>query len=495
MTNFLYGASVQGIQSFIFETNKLKEIVGASELVEQICTDKFYEIANISENDNGIILSAAGNIKYIFDDETKCRDFVRIFPKSVMEFAPGITISQAVVEFEGEDYSKEIQTLEEKLKVQRNKPTMPTEIGFMGLERARRTGRVGIESRENEVRDSGTKAKLDAEENFKLFKKMAGFTPKAKEVAFDISEITKSGKNSWIAVIHADGNGLGKIIQNFGTEMVKQGIFQKFSKAIDDATQIAVKLAFDEVVKPLKTDKFRYPIRPILIGGDDLTVIIRADLALDFTTKFLRYFEEKSKKSFEDLKLKDYEKGLTACAGISYIKESYPLHYGLHLAEQLCTDAKKKVKETNENGSLKESHYNDMPKSALAFYKVQESFVEDLKILKERTLKTNSGLVYYKGPYLLSDIEHLNHKLEVIKAEANSGEKTKAVGKLRQIISETYKDNSTAIFMMERMKEVNNDFYKKLELDNELKAIKENGKSQLLDLINLHSFNYGNKEN
>ena len=31
--NYLYGASVQGIQSFIFQTDKLKEIVGASNLV------------------------------------------------------------------------------------------------------------------------------------------------------------------------------------------------------------------------------------------------------------------------------------------------------------------------------------------------------------------------------------------------------------------------------------------------------------------------------
>lgn len=35
---YLYGASVQGIQSFIFATNRLREIVGASDLVEEIAT-------------------------------------------------------------------------------------------------------------------------------------------------------------------------------------------------------------------------------------------------------------------------------------------------------------------------------------------------------------------------------------------------------------------------------------------------------------------------
>ena len=41
---YLYGASVQGIQNFIFQSNKLAEIVGASELVEEICTTKFAQL-------------------------------------------------------------------------------------------------------------------------------------------------------------------------------------------------------------------------------------------------------------------------------------------------------------------------------------------------------------------------------------------------------------------------------------------------------------------
>ena len=40
MTKYLYGASVQGIQQFIFQTNELKDIVGASELVEFIFSKK-----------------------------------------------------------------------------------------------------------------------------------------------------------------------------------------------------------------------------------------------------------------------------------------------------------------------------------------------------------------------------------------------------------------------------------------------------------------------
>jgi hypothetical protein len=501
MTKYLYGASVQGIQSFIFETNKLKEIVGASEMIEHICTDHFYKEAKTNKDDKKIILGAAGNIKYIFDDEAKCRDFVRKFPKSVMEYAPGITISQAVVKFEGDDYSDKIQELENLLKAQRNKVPLSTEIGFMALERARRTGGVAKEFQKNEAIDEATLQKLKSADNIKLFEKMSAIEPTAAELSLDTEDMTISGNNSWIAVIHADGNGLGQIIQNHGKELTQKGIFPLFSKAIDDATKAAVKKAFEDVVlsesekiKKAENPKYRYPVRPIVIGGDDLTVIIRADLAFEFTKVFLNQFEQQSEQLFKNLGLPEYKQGLTACAGIAYIKESYPLHYGLHLAEQLCNDAKNRVKAAN-NGSLIDPKYNQMPKSALAIYKVQESFVEDLKILKERTLTTDAGLIYYAGPYLLNEAEKLSSKLNTIKEEADKNDKSKAVGKLRQIVSETYKDKSTAIFMMKRMAEVNSDFYIKLELTTELEAIENNTQSQLLDLITLHSFNYGNQSN
>jgi hypothetical protein len=43
MVRYLYGASIQGIQGFIFETNKLKEIVGASDLIEWFCEYNFFK--------------------------------------------------------------------------------------------------------------------------------------------------------------------------------------------------------------------------------------------------------------------------------------------------------------------------------------------------------------------------------------------------------------------------------------------------------------------
>ena len=38
---WLYGASVQGIQGYIFQTNKLKDVIGVSELVKDLCETNF----------------------------------------------------------------------------------------------------------------------------------------------------------------------------------------------------------------------------------------------------------------------------------------------------------------------------------------------------------------------------------------------------------------------------------------------------------------------
>jgi len=491
MKKYLYGASIQGIQSFIFKTNKLKEIIGASELVEKICTTKFFELSELKRNSVDIIQSAAGNVKCILTEE-QCRSIVLKFPMEAQKIAPGITVSQAVVAFnDGE--APPIDELERKLKIQRNIIAPPIEIGYMGLERDRRTGGVAFEEKvtrkSKEIISRETKAKIDAifsDQEFKddvskeaLFTKISALSNVSnRDLSFDIEDITRSGNNSWIAIIHADGNGLGKIIQNNGEALSRNKEFKLFSDKIEISTTIAVQKAFNEIIlgerKKVGQEKYRFPIRPVILGGDDLTVIIRADLALDFTEVYLREFEAVTKKEFEGLKTNI--PGLTACAGIAFVKNSYPLHYGLQLAEELCRDGKKVSRE----------------ESSLAFYKVQESFVEDLEILKTRTLKTLSGLSYYGGPYNFAKLDNLKAKLEIIKKEAEENEKSKAIGKLRQIVSESYKNISSTLFMMERMKEINDVFYKNLQLDEEKLNIQNNGISQLVDLITLQSINYGN---
>lgn len=355
MSKYLYGAAVQGIQGFIFQTNKLQEIVGASELVEQICTSLFKETldrkCNVHFQYENAVLNAAGNIKYIFDEENDCRSVVRVFPKTVMEFAPGITISQSVVKFEDGDFHNAVQQLENNLRTQRNKPMRDLNVGLMGIERSRLTGLPVTHVKGDAHMDSGTYHKLYGENRDakgdrvvrknttqKLCEKSFGKFYSSGKLAFDIGNIT--GDNDWVAIIHADGNGLGQIVQKIGNN---KEMFKRFSVNLDKATTVAAVQAFDKVVKEeaeAREDSI-IPMRPIVLSGDDHTVICRADLAIPYAKAFLEAFEKETHVLLGEMLrnnkvFADGADRLTACAGVSFIKSSFPFHYGYRLAESLC---------------------------------------------------------------------------------------------------------------------------------------------------------------
>jgi len=406
-TKYLYGASVQGIQGFIFQTNKLKEIVGASELVANICTEAFDEYGprevesegKKKENVNSIV-RAAGNIKYIFDKEEDCRKAVLQFPRMVMNMAPGITISQAVVQFSNEkDFDKAVIELETRLRIQRNKPVRSMSIGLMAIARSRATGLPGICYEKNELIDEGTYKKRKITEDdikkgvFKLPRKSFGKAVKLSKdnLPFDIDKIT--GSNNWIAIIHADGNGLGKIIETIGED---KDALSFISKKLDLATEKAANEAYEKV-KNNFVEKKMIPIRPIVLSGDDLTLICRADLATPYTKAFLEAFERQTKEHFAKIENNELLKnGLTACAGIAFVKSSYPFHYAVHLAESLCLKAKEEARNKAKEKKLR------LAPSCLMFHKVQDSFIEDYDTIIEKDLQPTSTVSFKYGPYYLS---------------------------------------------------------------------------------------------
>lgn len=203
----LYGAAVQGIQNFIYQTNDLKEIIGASEMVENICNGMFQD--EIKDCKAELVLHAAGNIKCIFSSREECEHVVRIFPKKVVTYAPGITISQAVVPFDEEkNFAEVINELEQKLRIQRNRPMRSQTLGYLGLSRDEG---VTHEKRKN--------CKLT-----NLAKKCfgEGFTGKLAQ-----DNDTLIDENSWLAAIHIDGNGLGQVVQKIGGDRENSQFFRR----------------------------------------------------------------------------------------------------------------------------------------------------------------------------------------------------------------------------------------------------------------------------
>ncbi len=528
----LYGASVQGIQGFIFQTNKLKDISGASELVEEICTSEFArmiyqpeETVNATEDllkeklqsDSRVLLNAAGNIKFETEDRLLCEHIVRNFPKNIQEKAPGITISQAVVEYNDQDeqsFSQAIIELESRLRIQRNKPMRCNTLGLMGIRRSRNTGLPSVKVQNDKYLDEATLSKLytDKEgtrkrETINLCKKALSQEIDVRDVAFDIDKITD--KNDWIAVIHADGNGLGQIVQRIGHDKVD---FKNFSTALDEATISAAQQAFEDL-KTLYYWNEIIPIRPVVLGGDDFTVICRADLALDYVKSFIIHFEENTskiacieqKRIFTEGRVKDR---LTACAGIAYVKSSYPFYYAYDLAEALCSEAKK-------NAKLKPSIQagKELPPSCVMFHKLQDSFMDNYEELSRRELWPQKRISFVYGPYYLHEAAAKEHNKWTIdqlqenseKLEFNNAIKTH----LRNWMSLLFDNPELGKQQMKRLKNRLEKEKTKQEISVEQvkawteipsDAISGNGffESPVYDLLTLHTLNTQNtkrKEN
>lgn len=380
MAQYLFGAAVQGIQQFIFQTNALKDIIGRSDIVEQICTDLFVSVLSKgpdykAESDPNFIVHAAGNVKYVFDSEDECRRVVRSFPKTVMEQAPGITVSQAVVPLTG-DFGADVDLLETRLRIQRNRPLAYGSAGMCAIRRNARTGFPAL--LKPGFPDEGSFQAASHYDAKALCLKAFGQDVDSKRFPYNIDSMT--GQNDWVAVIHADGNGLGQIIQRIGHNREE---LRTFSIALDHHTAAAARSAYETVRKEFGFDELKtIPIRPIVLSGDDFTAICRADIAVEYAKAFMDSFER--------------ETGLTACAGISFVKSSFPFSFAYTLAEELCSAAKADAKadEAVRSGRV-------LPPSCLLFHKVQDSTVEDFEQIKARELMPAEGYSLCFGPYYL----------------------------------------------------------------------------------------------
>jgi CRISPR/Cas system-associated protein Cas10 (large subunit of type III CRISPR-Cas system) len=398
MSKYLYGASVQGIQEFIFATNKLKEIVGASEIVKSITDD--FEKEFKSRSDVEILLCAAGNIKAVFTDKDTLQNHILEFEKNVMQRALGISISQAIVKYDTE-VKEQIPELEKRLKIQRNKPSIAPDLSLNIMKLNPSTAKALV----NKDSDQATKQKLNQYKSIE------------KDEQFKELKNLSNSKNK-IAVIHIDGNGLGQLIPKLKN-------ISEFSKKLD----IATKQAFEDAKQNKK-------IREIILGGDDVTVICDADDALDFTKEFLENFEKETK---------NFQK-LTACAGIAYCNEKYPFHYAVDLAEELCGVAKKHAKEIDEQ----------LAPSSLMFHNIQSSNFQnwDKFIKDELTIQNDQQSIRCDfGPYYLNQqhqplIEKLQISIEAYRCDGSP------ISRLRNWLSELYKSSTYANNLLDRINEI-----------------------------------------
>jgi len=183
---------------------------------------------------------------------------------------------------------------------------------------------------------------------------------------------------SKVAVIHIDGNGIGAIMRNLkaavgcvpskdfedqlGCTPREPDALRRFvltmSLRLDAVVTDAFATAWYDIAQWARQDRCAeqidftvVPVVPVILGGDDVTVIASGDYALPFAASFLLHFEKKTaadpllKYLHAVSKICDEEgifgpAPMTAAAGVAIVRRNFPFHIAYELAEKLVSRAK-----------------------------------------------------------------------------------------------------------------------------------------------------------
>lgn len=418
--------AAEHIQSFISSSGLLRDLAGASELLENLWGEVLDQCIHCidPENINLRFSRRAGGAFYVFADQSEVLDRLQqLWSLVVQQYTPGLEFSMVRgssaddenVDNLNLDYLAFTQAMKKMRAAQsRSIPKLPPAASFVS--RARRTGNAATQSTNRHGKPEMVDATMFRARQMiaagSLGKRCLPAELRNQYVWPTLFESDDGNDDTlrvfpWanreqrqIAFIHADGNNMGNLLKAVSVQLrpaLKDftGEFLKFSRIIGEITEKAVQEATVQILMPQArpvsgTDKQVLPGRPIVVGGDDLSIIIRADLALDFTECFLKAFSKYSEHLLSDLKLPINIQRLSACAGVAYIHPNQPFEMALKLAESLCDHAKKQAKKKNPQ---------DIP-ATLSFYRVTTSLLDDLDQLLEREASTT-----WSGKILRSTME------------------------------------------------------------------------------------------
>lgn len=229
---------------------------------------------------------------------------------------------------------------------------------------------------------------------------------------------------AWLGVVHADGNGLGTIFLEFerlsgtvGDRAAYIRALRRFSVGLDLFSEAAVEAAAVEMMESQGAGSGFLPLLPLILGGDDLTVMLDGRQALRFAATYLRQMESGPKPhgDWRDSVIEEtrtilaaapgvlgkdrYLGRFTACAGIAVVKPHYPFHVAYELAEQLLDSAKERK-----------------PNSALDFHVLYDTTNVELSELRQRaSAQAPPGAKLTRRPYSLEEFERFSKRLQLIR--------------------------------------------------------------------------------
>jgi hypothetical protein len=349
--------ATSGNQSYIFASNRLREAVGASYLVACSTTDW---IDDACREVGGTRLQASSGNALVTTPDTDAdtaKELVRKVTSRALKDAPGLSVTGVSVKIEGDTPTADDITnvfMEWQLHSGRTASATATRFHRLPAVAACRstdwpaaawyTDLPHLDGKhpedQNPIPQSAeviAKRKVRPEANQRM-KELVGGTP-----LVDIRDF--HSKVDWVGVIHADGNRLGELFRNAPGALAgadHPNPLGRLSEEVRERAESALRQAVAAVAPDRKQE---LPLVPLIVGGDDLTVLIDGRLALEFTAAYLNAFGEPVSEDSMLHRVLGDRKALTACAGVALVKPQYPFSEAYRLAEDLCQSAKQQVRD------------------------------------------------------------------------------------------------------------------------------------------------------
>ena len=356
---------VRGIQDYVFRTNALKEIVGASLIVDNLIINEFKNaVLEQKIEDSAIILNwqntnelkfenntsiqievlyyGGGNLVVLFRNENLCKNVSIQMAKSIIKNAYGLSLAYAYIE-KTNDYQTDWRNLKDKLATVKattplNKPTGVIPIvqydKITGFPLSQTVVENGISK----------KVTYEAYQKIKKYNNDRSNTRYMKQ--FDKMRTDK--QEGLIAIVHIDGNSMG---QNIGEIMksakdykeatnsmreISRNIHKVFEvDAINKVMDNIEKICKEHGVEHLISNK-EVPFRPIIGAGDDITFVCNERISLDIVKEYINAIRKGN--------MYGNEYPFSACAGIAIVHSHYPFYKAYQIAEECCQSAKKRAK-------------------------------------------------------------------------------------------------------------------------------------------------------
>ncbi|EKV02771.1 hypothetical protein Lepto7375DRAFT_5033 [Leptolyngbya sp. PCC 7375] len=463
---FLVLLETSGNQNYIFSTNKLRENVGASEATYRACSQWVLEaVTQITQqplwDDNAeqlqsnllnrslnppieeeaanhrieVIVAASGKAMVLTRELSDAKRIIQEVTLKALKHAPGLDVCGAIVEF---DWGKESlagasRRLHQQFEVVRSLKPSP-KSRFLRLPIVEDCRTSGLPAADWVQEPDGLVAKSSVSLNKKKWAndalgnnelKINGRLPKLLEgsgyqfIKSTNELLNKQLEVEWLAVIHADGNGLGQIFikldqyigatpPNSHRDRYFIDQFRQFSLELDSCTRKAFLNAIEVFPKDTSEDAPN-PLKlvPLVLGGDDLTVVCDAKNAFAFTKAFLENFELHTQQSHvisriaaKAFGLDELSGLLSACAGISIVKPHFPFSEAYQLAEELTKSAKVVKDVVTKNGQ-------SIPCAAIDFHVLYDTQSTGLNIIREKLTFATEKTRLYNRPYIMSDIDRI----------------------------------------------------------------------------------------